>query len=146
MMGTTKEKAGQGEEEEESNHHHLKAKWRSHQTPCKGRRSARTTWEGGALGGVGGRKEPATSNTAGASSWLVAHPAVVVNINMETRIIFSTSPLYQAPLQLATHALQPYALKQGGACEVFPQEFEFENLMPDRRLWWPIYWQGGGGK
>ena len=29
----------------------------------------RTNWEGGALGGVGGRKEPATSNTAGASSW-----------------------------------------------------------------------------
>ena len=47
----------------------MKTKWRSHQTPCKGRRSARTTWEGGALGGVGGRKEPATSNTAGASSW-----------------------------------------------------------------------------
>ena len=67
MRGRTKEKIGQGEEEEESNH--LKAKWRSHQTPCKGRRSARTTWEGGALGGVGGRKEPATSNTAGASSW-----------------------------------------------------------------------------
>ena len=67
MMGTTQEKIGQGEEEEESNH--LKTKWRSHQTPCKGRRSARTTWEGGALGGVGGRKEPATSNTAGASSW-----------------------------------------------------------------------------
>ena len=66
-MRTTKEKIGQGEEEEESNH--LKTKWRSHQTPCKGRRSARTTWEGGALGGVGGRKEPATSNTAGASSW-----------------------------------------------------------------------------
>ena len=63
-MGTTKQ-IGQGEEEEENN----QLKWRSHQTPCKGRRSARTTWEGGALGGEGGRKEPATSNIAGASSW-----------------------------------------------------------------------------
>ena len=42
---------------------------RSHQTPCKGRRSTTTTWEGGALGGEGGRKEPATTINAGASSW-----------------------------------------------------------------------------
>ena len=81
-----------------------------------------------------GRKEPATSNTAGASSWLVAHPAVVVNINMETKIIFSTSPLYQAPLQLATHALQPYALKQGGACEVFPPRVQVQHSKFDARL------------
>ena len=36
---------------------------------CKGRRSTTTTWEGRSLGGVGGRKEPAASTTAGACSW-----------------------------------------------------------------------------
>ena len=80
---------------------------------------------------------------------LVAHPAVVVNYNMESKIIiFSTSPLHQAPLQLAAHALQPYALKQGGACGVFPQEFEFnvQNLKPDWRLWWPNILAGWRGQ
>ena len=37
---------------------------RTHQTPCKGRRSTTTTWEGGALGGVeeGRSQRPVTTN------------------------------------------------------------------------------------
>ena len=63
-------------------------------------------------------------------------------------IICPTSSLHQAPLQLAAHALQPYALKQGGACGVFPQEFEFviQNLTPERRLWWPNILAGWRGQ
>ena len=79
---------------------------------------------------------------------MVHFAVVVVNINMEYKIIFSTSSLHQAPLQLAAHALQPYALKQGGACGVFPQEFEFnvQNLKPDWRLWWPNILAGWRGQ
>ena len=66
---------------------------------------------------------------------LVAHPAVVVNYNMESKIIiFSTSPLHQAPLQLAAQALQPYALKQGGACEVFSPRVRVQHSKFDARL------------
>ena len=66
---------------------------------------------------------------------LVAHPAVVVNYNMESKIIiFSTSPLHQAPLQLAAHALQPYAHKQGGACEVFSPRVRVQHSKFDARL------------
>ena len=50
---------------------------RSHQTPCKGRRSTTTTWEGGALGGEVGRKEPAvTEQLAAQVGAHPSHPAV----------------------------------------------------------------------
>merc|ERR1711952_633347 len=76
---------------------------------------------------------------------LVAHPAVVVNHNMEYKIIiFSTSSLHQVGRPSTCccqpqHGVQDHLLKQGGACGVFPQEFEFviQNLTPERRLWWP---------
>ena len=43
---------------------------RTHQTPCKGRRSTTTTWEGGALGGVeaGRSQRPATTKDRWPSS------------------------------------------------------------------------------
>ena len=83
--------------------------------------------------------EPPTTINAGASSWweedwLVAHPAVVVNYNMESKIILASK-----------HSSKAEPVK------FFPQEFEFNirNLTPDWRLWqildWrQIYWQGGG--
>ena len=93
--------------------------------------SISATWEGGALGGVGGRKEP---------RWLTQScfytSSGSLSLDHPTSSVWS-SDREAAP---ARPALQPTPKAEPEI--FFPQEFELEIWTPEWRLWWPFYWQG----
>ena len=110
---------------------------------CKGRRSTTTTWEGRSLGGVGGRKEPAASTTAGACSWWGSFN----QWGVIPRIMAGSGLMERAECYRHQHlwvfergrdrlsSLQN--LTQGGA-HIFQKILSVERG-PRWRLWWPSF-------
>ena len=135
-------------------------KRRTHQTPCKGRRSTTTTWEGGALGGEGGRKEPATTINAGASSWWGSFtqcggtPRMMAGnawwrrwrSRLQHRLISHSRSqpwMSSSPPRASLLAANSCCTQTRRSLRNFsPRHSKHSILKPEWRLWWPFRWQG----